>query len=316
MQVFRSRMFSQFGKAAVSCALLYLLLHAISWESLGTALLEAQPAWFLFACAAAAGVLILSAWRWQFLLKSLGVAPPSLSTLTYYYAISNFFNNFAPANLAGDFVRAGALFRQGESGMVAAGSVVLERVLSLGTLCILCVWAAIVQPLPLRIRLSEPSLYALGIGVAAVCDAALWLTRRWPALLAQRLRTLGVFLRILRRHPLEYGRAVAVTLALHIVTMLITFGTLQAVSVQFGLTIHLAVYAVAGLALALPLTIQGIGLREGVYLGLLGIIGVAPERVLASMALNYIILILFSLVGGLLFWLGPRAFVHSKGSMR
>jgi glycosyltransferase 2 family protein len=104
-----------------------------------------------------------------------------------------------------------------------------------------------------------------------------------------------------------------VTLVLHVMTMLITFGTLQAVSVSLSLAINLAVYAIAGLMIALPITIQGIGVREGVYLGLLGLVGVAPERVLAAMALNYVILICLSICGGVLFWIGPRQATRQVG---
>jgi hypothetical protein len=105
--------------------------------------------------------------------------------------------------------------------------------------------------------------------------------------------------------PAELGQAVAVTGVLHFVTMLITLCSLRAISIQPPLTIQLAVYAIAGIAIALPISIQGIGVREGVYLSLFQMAGVAPEDTLSALALNYLVMALFSILGGLLLWLGP-----------
>jgi uncharacterized membrane protein YbhN (UPF0104 family) len=314
LQMLTNSRFIPLGKALLSCILLLVLVRAISWSSLSAALAQAYLEWFLFACLAAIGVLIVSAWRWQFLLKSLGVESPTLAALVYYYFLSSFFNNFAPANLAGDSIRASALYHHGQSPVVATSSVVLERLLSFSTLCGLCIWALIAQPLPLAISVPIYAVYAIGSGLLVVFVLGVWL-RGHPLSLHQHLVTqIREMWRTARQHPYELIQGLSTTILLHIVTMLITYGTLRAVSVQFGLQTHLAVYAIAGLAIALPISVQGIGVREGIYLGLLGIIRIAPERVLAAMALNYIILIFLSIAGGILFWIGPRTLMRGRGS--
>ena len=66
---------------------------------------------------------------------------------------------------------------------------------------------------------------------------------------------------------------------------------------------QIAVYAVSGLAIALPLSIQGVGIREAIYLNMLGPLGVSRETILAALVLNYAVLVIFSVLGGLLMWM-------------
>jgi len=111
---------------------------------------------------------------------------------------------------------------------------------------------------------------------------------------------------IVCKRPWQMAQAMMATFILHFMLMLITFSNSQAVSIFLSLDIQLAVYTLAGIAMALPITIQGIGIREGIYLGLFGALGIAPENALAALALNYIILLIFSLLGGIFVLATPR----------
>jgi uncharacterized membrane protein YbhN (UPF0104 family) len=306
MRILRNSKVTQAGKALVTCVLLYLLLRAVAWDSLIVALGQAQLRWFLFACAAAVATLVLSAWRWQFLLKSLDVPSPPLPSLVYYYVVSGFFNNLAPANLAGDAMRANSLFQRGCDGVAAASSVVLERLLNMAGLGALGIWVLATQPLPLSLHVEAKLVWAATIILAVVIVTVYSLWSYLPARLREQVTRLRAVLASAGMHPYALGQSCLVTVGLLFVTMLIMFGSLQAVSVSLPLSTQFAVYAIAGLALTIPVTIQGVGVREGVYVGLLGLVGVDSPRVLAALALNYIIVVLLSVVGGVLFWWRPR----------
>jgi uncharacterized membrane protein YbhN (UPF0104 family) len=307
MHLLKKPMLLQIGKAAASCALLFLLLRSVSWSDLGATLQQARPSWVLLAFAAAIGQTIVSAWRWQYLLRSLGIAAPSFPTLVYYYFVSGFFNNFAPANLAGDAVRVGSLFREGRDGVAVTGSVVLERLFNMAGLALLCVWALVAQPFPLIVRLGPVWMWAGALALVASMSISFWLWRYAPPRLAAMLSRMRSLLRLAWSHAPELGLAGILTVGLFYVMLMIMYCSLEAMAVHLALPVQLAVYAVAGLALTFPLTIQGVGVREGIYVGLLGLVGVEPERVLAALALNYVIVLSLSLFGGLLFWLGPRS---------
>lgn len=300
----------RYAKIGLSLGLLLILLRAVSWDSISTAFLQSQPSWVLFSLIAAIVQIVVSAWRWQFLLRALGVRAPSLKALVYYYFVSGFFNNFAPANLAGDAVRVGSLYRDGRDGIALTSSVVLERLMNLAGLGLLCAWVFVARPLPITLGLKGWLIWG-ALGALICCGVACaWLWLRAPAWLSTWVVRVRELSSAVGGHYRELGNASLITPALLFIMMLITFGSLQAMSVHLALSIHLAVYAVAGLALSIPLTIQGVGVREGVYIGMLGIVGVEPARVLAALALNYMILLMLSLLGGVLFFVGPRV-VHS-----
>jgi uncharacterized membrane protein YbhN (UPF0104 family) len=293
-------------KAIISLGLLFFLLCSLSWGQIFSSLVEASLKWVAYALIAGFGHFWVAAWRWQLLLKSLDVQPLSLPTLAQVYLMGGFFNNFAPANLGGDAARIAALLSRGRNGAAITTSVILERILNLVGLCALCIWAFFAQPLPLSNQITPELGWwggAVGIGILSILIALSF----WPPpIIRAWISKMHEMSKIVWRHPSELAQAMIATLFLHFVLMLITFNNSRAVSIFLPLDIHLAVYAIAGIATALPITIQGIGIREGIYLGLFGTLGIAPEGVLAALALNYIVLIMFSFLGGILVFAAPR----------
>ncbi len=293
-------------QAILGLALLAWIFRAVAWNQLFESLARANPLWFLGALSAAAAQMVISAWRWQVVLHiQLGERLP-LTELTRYYFMSGFFNNLLPANLGGDIMRAGALFNQGRDKMAVASSVIVERVLSLIELCLLAAWAVVFGGLPVTLSLS-PGL--VGAGAAAALGGMIvlvWLWKRPPARLRFLVARAEALMVSYRQQKRGLALVLLITMAYHLVTMLITYCTLRAVGIDLSLQANLAIYAVAALALTLPLTIQGVGVREGVYVGLLALFGVGKEATLAALALNYLVLILYSLNGALLFWLSLR----------
>jgi uncharacterized membrane protein YbhN (UPF0104 family) len=61
------------------------------------------------------------------------------------------------------------------------------------------------------------------------------------------------------------------------------------------------IYPLVGTFSALPVSLNGIGLREGGYLFLLRRIGISSEKAIAFGLLWFIVIALDSLIGGLLF---------------
>jgi hypothetical protein len=215
--------------------------------------------------------------------------------------MSGFFNNFAPGNLGGDTVRFIALFRQGNSGFTVTSSIIFERIYNFTLLSALCIWALLAQPLPLTIPVNERvGWWLVTVGAAAL---TLWFCLRHhvPKNIKEYVVQATLMAGRVLRHPSEFGWAILGTFLLNFTLMLITLCNSQAVSIHLSLSVHLAAYAIAGMAVAFPITIQGIGIREGIYMSLFGSIGIAPEKVIAALALNYVVLVFFSVLGGFLF---------------
>ena len=63
----------------------------------------------------------------------------------------------------------------------------------------------------------------------------------------------------------------------------------------------LIVYPLVGTFAAIPISLNGLGLREGGYIFLLAVIGIGAEKGIAFGILLFLIVALDSLIGGLLF---------------
>jgi uncharacterized membrane protein YbhN (UPF0104 family) len=74
-----------------------------------------------------------------------------------------------------------------------------------------------------------------------------------------------------------------------------------ALGVEIPWSYILILYPLVGVFSALPISLNGIGLREGGYLFLLRQIGVSPEKAIAFSFLWLIIVAIDSLIGGLVF---------------
>jgi uncharacterized membrane protein YbhN (UPF0104 family) len=190
--------------------------------------------------------------------------------------------------------------------VAAAGSVVIERILNLTGLVVIVTWSSLARILPISLH-AERAVGWLGLICGLGVAASLLYCRLRPSkrLKDESARMAGLA-HAMAKHPAELGQVLVATMVLHLVTMLVTVCNSLALSVRLPIAIHLAVYGVAAIAIALPISIQGIGVRETVYTSLFGIVGVSQEQVIAIMVLNYLVLVFYSLVGGALVWTGSR----------
>ncbi len=287
-------------KLAVSFGLLFFLLRSLAWGRIFSSLTQASPLWVGYALMAGFAQFWVAAWRWQLLLNSLGVQRLSLTTLARVYLMGGFFNNFAPANLGGDAARIVTLLGQRRNGAAITMSVILERILNLIGLGALGIWIFLAQPLRLTTKVNSSLGWWIGVASMGILCIVIGLWSWNPTFLRPWFSKVYEIAKIAWKNPWRLAETMMATVILHFTLMLITFSNSQAVSIFLPLDIQLAVYTLAGIAMALPITIQGIGIREGIYLGLFGALGIAPEITLAALALNYVILVIFSLLGGIL----------------
>src|SRR6185295_11628766 len=91
-------------KLSVSIVLLLLLFSRIDVGRLwATARLASLP-WLLVALGIFGFNILAATWRWHLLLSAQHV-PMRRRSLLASYLTANFFNNFLPSNIGGDFVR-------------------------------------------------------------------------------------------------------------------------------------------------------------------------------------------------------------------
>jgi len=116
--------------------------------------------------------------------------------------------------------------------------------------------------------------------------------------LAVKLR---LVLRSYRKHWRALGAAALISLAVHLIQawMHVVMGLALGLSLPFSFC--LIAYPLVGTFAAIPISVNGLGLREGGYVFLLAVIGIGTEKSVAFGLLLFLIVALDSLLGGVLF---------------
>ena len=252
---------------------------------------------------------LISALRWAILARPLGF-DTRYKDFSLYYLIGMFFNLFAPSTVGGDVSRVYYLAKDGQkdrkkgwasSTVPAAVSVFMDRAIGMAAL----VWLG-AAGLALFPYYAVPSgirslTFALSLALIAMGSLLPVLRRILPDDGHPIVVKLRLAMRAYRDHWGVIPQAILLSLVLHLVQAWIHFLMGKALQIDVPFSFCIILYPLVGTFAALPVSLNGIGLREGGYLFLLGLIGINPEKGIAFGLLLFLIVVVDSLVGGLLF---------------
>jgi len=312
-------------KLLVSVGLLAYFLSRIHIERFIHTFATADYSWILLAMVVYLFTQGFSAVRWTVLARPLGIQTP-FKDLVRYYLIGMFFNLFAPGTVGGDVSRIYYLVRDEEAHalgrpvttMPAAISVLMDRAIGMVVLVWLGAVGLLLFPdfaVPHTVRVVT-LLIALGFVIAVLL---LPLLRPFLPLDGHPI---VVKLRLALRSYRMQWRALALGLLLSLVVHLIQAWMHTMMGRALGLDIPysfcIIVYPLVGTFSAIPVSLNGLGLREGGYVYLLAVLGIGTEKAVAFGLLLFLIVALDSLIGGLLFLLQksakPNAVIAEKAT--
>jgi uncharacterized protein (TIRG00374 family) len=302
-------------KIIVSVSLLVFIFSSLDRQAFLRVVGQAHPAWLLAAMATALAGVVLRSFRWQLLLKALPVDVP-LGELIAIYFIGFLFNNLLPSGLGGDAIRMLELSKHTERGSDAVTSVVVDRFLGLSSLQAIALVALLFdwQAVPAFVAYFT----VVSFGVSLVIGYLL-INRPLYRLLQDRVRLFRQLTGIkqtrnlfesFQRYPLPaLGKAylVALLFNLSLIAMNIFIGT--AVGAEASVAQYAVFVPITSLVLLLPISIAGLGVREGTYQQLFGEIGVPNEVAIAISLLYYVFGNVFpGLIGGVIYlWRSIRS---------
>lgn len=260
--------------------------------------------------AQALGKLVWAA-RWRDILRVNGVER-GLVHLVALLMIGLFFNSFLPTSMGGDVVR-GHFSGAGQQKTRAYAVVIVERVLGLITLAVLVALSSIVMlvaPVP---HMPQNLLIALGLsGLAVLVMGVTTFTwKGWRVWLQTKTESKPWLHRMVTDlgrgfdlFSLAQGRRVRIgltSLGVQLVGVIFFYGCALAVGLEVPFLVLCLIVPAAVLASMLPISINGLGLREGALVGLLAAYGV-PANTAGSFAfLALIIASAVALVGGVIY---------------
>ena len=251
----------------------------------------------------------LSAWKWKLLLASDGVEVP-FPRLLSSYLIGSFFNLFLPSSIGGDSYRVVDASRHG-GGAKSFASVFADRLsgflalASWGLLFTLVGWGHLPDSRILWLPVAVFGIMACMVFAVVqrrMLEGAMRLLR------IDRLGKLHGFARKVLDSVAVYGasrallaKVFAMSLLFQMLAITIIFCISKAMGWEVPFTYFCIFVPLITLGEALPISIFGIGVRDGLYSFFFEQGGASHEQALA-MALVYVLLTLaYSLLGGILF---------------
>ena len=255
-------------------------------------------------------MLALAAWRWQVLLRGLGLPAP-LRKLTASYLVATFFNNFLPSNIGGDIVRVRDGSKLTGSPTAASLAVVgIDRILGFGALYVLAAGAFAFAP-PVVRGLAGARAVLLGLFVLFCALAYVFF----------RPGTAGRLLTLVRIDRLPWAReqfetaqdavnayrqrvgtilqAGLASLAIQTLVVLYFLAVARALAIPLPTGAAFLMVPLCTLLQALPVSFNGWGLREGLFALYFAQVGLPRASALAFSLVGAGLIVLLSLSGAL-----------------
>ena len=271
-------------------------------------------AYLLLALLTTLGGIVLSAWRWQRVLAVFD-APARLPSLVSHYLAGQFVGNFLPSTIGGDVLRVSRLTNSSTvPGSAVFASVVIERLTGWIVLPLLTLAGLLLSPSLLKLGMASRLALALSIGTLLLLVAILVVagSRRMAGRFASNegwTRFIGaVHLGVdsLRQRPQAAAGIVGVATVYQLSPVLAAWFATRALGLHLPMVALLAFTPVVAIAQVLPLSLNGLGIREGAFVLFLGPLGVSAGQAVAVGLIVYALPLAVSLLGAPAFAVGGR----------
>lgn len=297
-------------KAAISVGLIWIILKDTSVEEVWNAIQTANP-WILALAFSLHFIgFLVSAIRWKGLLKAQGV-DATIPFLFNSYVVSAFFNNFLPSTIGGDAVRAYDSWRLGQSKSDAVAVVFVDRFLGIIVLMFFAVIAVLFSS---TITQDMPSLYLWvifgSVGVVIISWIMFVPSPRLPRLI-EKLPLPGKIksklVTIVRAFLSFQGRKRVLAVAMFWSVALQANVVLHywLISEAMGLNVpwynFFLIVPLATFVMMIPISINGLGLRETVFAFFFTPFGVANSAAVGFSWIVYGMVVLLGVIGGVMY---------------
>jgi uncharacterized membrane protein YbhN (UPF0104 family) len=270
-------------KLLVSGALLYAVLSRAGIERVFGLLRGISPLSFALAVLMYVASQLVASMRWGLLLQSGqdGHGRLGLRRLFPLYLLGSFFSRLLPGTVGGDAVKAYYLYKETGQGVQALSSVFMDRYIG-------------------YIVLMSMGLAAFPFGLGYFRGS--WIEWLLPAIVAgfiilsivffglrlgKRMRLLGDFyghFHSYRRQKGVMARAALLSVVIQVATVLAVYVLALGLGQRIPLLPFFIFVPIIITLSSLPVSISGVGIREGAFVLLFGSIGVRPD---AATALSF-----------------------------
>lgn len=299
---------SRIVRPAISASLLAFFFYGIGFERFREILTNVSVTWLVVGVLIVVAALAISAYKWQRLLDVQGVRVP-LPKLFSSYLVGLFFNNFLPTNIGGDLVRIADIGRYSGKMPEATASVVGERILAGFALGLIAVVGLV-----LSYQVSGGFAGAVAglvafFGLVIVVFASPQARRligasvSFPNWFSLRAKSEGVARSMgdCFKNKRVLAWVLVLSLAFHATVILVNYSIFLALGIDVSPVYCVLVVPIIMALQMLPLSVNGLGVREGAYIYFFGLAGINAESAITASLLFWALVTAVSLFGGLVF---------------
>jgi uncharacterized membrane protein YbhN (UPF0104 family) len=257
------------------------------------ALSEASPLFIALACGVYYVGVLINCYKWQLALAIETISVP-LPRLVRWYLIGALASNVLPTSVGGDVVRGYYAIRSVGQPMATSRSILAERLSGL----LMTMFLAWIGLIVIADRLAVALTILLATMTGAICGAAaIRFAGRLPAWLdvpLQKIKSVAI-------PYFKETRGLAVILALSLLFQVLSglgvWLNMRAVEVELPFLDVLLIVSIISVTSLLPISINGWGVSESLFLVLLAPFQVSSSGILAALLLGRALLFIVSLVG-------------------
>jgi uncharacterized protein (TIRG00374 family) len=255
--------------------------------------------------------VIPSVVRWRSILEDFSIRTPFWK-LTQICMIGYFFNMLLPSAVGGDFFRAFYLSRRESRGMsTTLTTTFVDRVAGLFAMLLIGLVSIIFYPVQVHGRSLLPLMILLS---SAFSVGIVMLFHPWSHAQVHRLLERFGLVRLVERFELVYKglnqlrgntRTIIIittsSLLIQITVIVAMWFAALSIGIRAPFTLFLVFIPLVNLSVAVPLTINGMGLREAVYFVLFSEVGVPVEAAVTLSLLNLAVVAMTAIPGGIVY---------------
>ncbi len=298
-------------KAFVSTALIIYLLSRTDYTAIYKSLISANPVYLSIALLTLFLGKLLSGYRWQVLLLAQEIQIP-LKTLIASLFVGQFFNSFLPTTIGGDAIRAYDTAVASKESAKSVTTVFIDRFIGVLALVLLAVLA-----ISIALLLGEDVSYYLIpvlsvfllclVGLVVVLNNSLVMklsdTARRMKLtrIADQMQKIYRSIQEIKGDSKTLWITFTISLLLQINVVIYHYLISLSLSLDVPIIYYFIIVPVALTILIVPFSINGIGLREGIFVYLLAGLGVSSSDAIAFSLLSFILLLTQAVIGGIIF---------------
>jgi uncharacterized protein (TIRG00374 family) len=293
-------------KIAISLILIAIVVRAFGVRDITAHFSKVDAATIMLAVAVGLSISLLHAARWIAVIRAGAGHGLDFRSALRIVLIGYFFNQVLPSPIGGDAVRVWCAYRAGMSFRAAAGTVIIDRAMTLFSLFLLTaaglpwLFEIISDPIA-RWTLSAVVLAGLaGFGIFLAISGLPRFLSRWRA--ARALLDLTELARKVMFSPRYALPAILLSVLSFVGFAFIVFCIARAMQLEVTLKDCVLLVPPVILITVVPVSIAGWGVREGAMVVAFGFIQVPASAAFALSVLFGLTLAVASLPGSLLWW--------------